>query len=303
MARWLILLPLVAVASCSRPAAEVEKQGLAEPQASAVAADAAAREASAGPATGASSPERPAPQAPVTAALLAYAYTYDLELPAARVKPIMARHQAACEAAGPLVCQVVGAQTALSGRDLASGRLELRARPDWLKRFRDGLGAEAQAAGGKLASSATETEDLSRSITDSEAQVRALTTLRDRLQRLLAERPGKLEEVLAVERELARVQGELDATQSGLAVMRTRVATSALTLTYRAEGVAAPDGVGSPLAEAFNGFIGTVLLVLAGLVTLASFLLPLALVAAPIAWWWLRRRKAKPRPIPRPPSP
>lgn len=282
MKRWLILLPLVAVVSCSKPAEQAETQSLAEPAAQAVAA-----------ATPGVPPERPAPQAPLAVAQLAYAYTYDLELPAARVKPVMARHQAACEAAGPLVCQVVGAQTALSGRDLAHGRLELRARPDWLKRIRDGLGAEAQAAGGKLASSATETEDLSRSITDSEAQMRALTTLRDRLQRLLAERPGKLEEVLAVERELARVQGELDATHSALAVMRTRVATSTLTLTYRAEGVAAPDGVGSPLGEAFNGFIGNVLLVFAGLVTIASFLLPLVLVAAPVAWWAMRRRKAR----------
>ena len=296
MKRWLILLPLVAAASCSKPAEEAETRSLAEAPAQAIAADAAApaREASAAPAAGAAAPDRPEPQAPVTAAQLAYAYTYDLQLPAARVKPTMSKHQAACEAAGALVCQVVGAQTSISGRDLAGGRLELRARPEWLKRFRDGLGAEAEAAGGKLAASTTETEDLSRSITDSEAQVRALTTLRDRLQRLLAERPGKLEEVLAVERELARVQGELDATQSALAVMRTRVATSTLTLTYRAEGVAAPDGVGSPLQEAFNGFIGNVLIVFAALVTLASFLLPLALVAAPIAWWWLRRRKTRP---------
>ena len=77
-----------------------------------------------------------------------------------------------------------------------------------------------------------ESEDLTRQIVDTEAAVRARTALRDRLQAILATRPGKLSDLLEVEKELARVQGELDATQSELAVMRTRVVTSLLTITY-----------------------------------------------------------------------
>ena len=67
-------------------------------------------------------------------------------------------------------------------------------------------------------------------------------------------------------------------------------------------GVAAPDGVASPLQAAANSFFGNMLLVFAALLTVVSFLVPIALVAAPIAWWWRQRRKARPPTPPKPPT-
>ncbi len=63
--------------------------------------------------------------------------------------------------------------------------------------------------------------------------------------------------------------------------------------------MAAPEGDAAPLASAAHGFMSNVFAVLAGLVTLASFLLPIGLVGAPIAWLISRRRKPQPvRPAP-----
>lgn len=260
-----------------------------EADAPAAAGEAASRAAPAPQATeGAEAAE---PEA--TTPLLAYAYAYTLELPAAQVSPVMAAHQRACVEAGPAVCQVVGASVSRPSEDRVFARLQLRARPDWLDRFRQGLEGDAEAAGGDISDSRIETEDLSRAIIDTEAHLSAKTTLRDRLQAILASRPGDLQQVLEVERELARVQGEIDAARSNLEAMRTRVRTSRLTLDYRSQGVLAPDDAVWPLKSALENALSVFFGAVGALVLFVAGALPFVLVIAPLVWWWLRRRRAE----------
>jgi hypothetical protein len=163
----------------------------------------------------------------------------------------------------------------------------------WLRTFIAGLAAQADAAGGRVISENVASEDLTRQIVDTEARLRAQTALRDRLQELLRSRPGRLADLLEVERELARVQGEIDAVQSALAVMRTRVAMSELTLQYRS----APRSVGSdtfePLRQAFANFLGIIVGGFAAIITLIAVLIPFAIVLVPLGWLLLRWRKRR----------
>ncbi|MDR3509396.1 MAG: DUF4349 domain-containing protein [Caulobacteraceae bacterium] len=282
MRRWAVLLLLLALPACGKKSeAQFQDQAVKVARTVPSPKDAAA-------------PGAPASSAPAAAPLLAYSYDDTLSLPAERIPAVLAHHQQLCANAGPTVCQLVGSNLSRQGRDVAQASLELRATPTFIAQFRGGLDSEAQAAGGRVESANVQTEDLSRSIVDTEAEIRAKTTLRDRLERLLADRPGKLSDVLDAEKELARVQGELDASQSELAVMRTRVETSKLTLTYQAMGVAAPDGITRPLLWAANSFLRNMMIVFAGLLTLASYVLPLVLVIGPLVWWAIRRdRRAK----------
>lgn len=243
--------------------------------------------------------------AAVVLPMLAYAYSYRLELPANKTDALLTRHQETCEAAGPALCQVVSARSNASGRDHAHGQLVLQAQPAWLKTFRANLARDAEGAGGRILDKETEAEDLTRSIVDTEATIRAATALQTRLERLLIERPGNLQDALAIEQELARVRGTIDATRSSLEVMRGRVATSKLTLSYVSRGVATPDGMASPLMQSIEGFLSNVAMVGAALVTLLSFLLLPILIAAPVVWWLVRRsrrRLAKPAPPPTSPG-
>lgn len=145
-------------------------------------------------------------------------------------------------------------------------------------------------------------EDLSREIVDTEARLRAQTTLRDRLQALLASRPGKLSDLVELERELARVQGELDAAQSQLEVMRQRVAMSEIDVTYESAGVLAPQGVWSPLARAFADFLGIIALTLGLMVQLIAWTAPWIVIGGALVWVFrkrlpkLRFRKSSPPP-------
>ena len=62
--------------------------------------------------------------------------------------------------------------------------------------------------------------------------------------------------------------------------------------------MAAPKGDAAPLPAAERSFMGNVYAGLAALVWVASFLLPFALIAAPVVWWLARRKKAPAAPKP-----
>lgn len=261
----------------------------AESPAAATAADAAAPPASSAPASsgGSQPPAAPAPQA----ARIAYVYRYGLELPVDQVPALMTRHEQACAAAGAAVCQVIGSRSQRFGRDQLSAQLEIRATPAYVTTFRGRLGGDAEQAGGRVALQATDSEDLTRSLVDTEARMSALTTLRDRLQQLLASRSGPLDQVLATERELARVQGELDATRSSLEVMRGRVATSRLVIQYSALGRLAPDSAFRPVSEALSNALAVFMTGIAALILFFAGALPFLIVGVPLVWFILRWRR------------
>lgn len=259
--------------------------------AAAAAAPASAVMPVAPPAAATAPSDAPPPPAAVQAASIAYVYRYGLELPVDRAPALMSRHEQACVAAGPAVCQVIGSESSRYGRDELTAQLEIRATPAFLTAFRARLAGDAEAAGGRVAMAATDSEDLTRALVDTEARLRALTTLRDRLQQLLATRSGPLEQLLATERELARVQGELDASRSTLEVMRTRVATSRLIISYTAQGQLAPDSAFRPVTDALDDALAVFMSVIGALILFLAGVLPLLIVVVPLAWLGLRWRR------------
>jgi hypothetical protein len=243
---------------------------------------------------------------------LAYAYSVRMELPADRLAGVMDAHVQACQQAGPRVCQLIGSTRSGEPESQMYGTVQLRAEPVWLRGLMGSLSGQVDEAGGKILEQATSTEDLTRAIVDTEARLRATRALRDRLQRLLESRPGRLSDLLEVERELARVQGEIDATESNLAVMRTRVSMSELTLGYSSAPQSLRSDTFRPLTDALAGFVGWIVIGIASIITIIAVLLPWLLVAGLFAWLalkWRRRnggrfwkRRATPAPEAPPPA-
>lgn len=242
-------------------------------------------------ATAAQPPSQPTGPAPVL--YLAYTYALGLEIPSERLTGVMDRHIQACQAAGPRVCQLITSNRSGSPDSAMNGFVSLRAEPNWLNTFKAGIAQQADDAGGRVDSENTTSEDLTRQIVDTEARLRAQTTLRDRLQELLRTSRGRLSDLLEVERELARVQGEIDSVQSQLAVMRTRVSMSELTLSYHSS----PRSVGSdtfqPLREALASFLGIIVGGFAAIIVIIAGLIPFAIVLIPAIWLLLRWRKSR----------
>jgi hypothetical protein len=239
-----------------------------------------------------------APAASVEPRQIAYAYAFGFDVPAPRMEALQAAHRSACEAAGPAVCYIVSSSiSGLGQSEYASAVLEIRARPEWVEAFLKGMDEGLEAFGARVDSSSTTSEDLTVQIVDTTAQLNAAKTLRGRLQDLLSDRPGKLSELLEIERELARVQAQIDSTESFLAMMRSRVAMSAVTLTYQPRYSAASESIWMPLGEAVGSFLPAVIESLSGLIRFVASVLPAGLVLLAAAWGALtlrrrRRRKA-----------
>jgi Domain of unknown function (DUF4349) len=72
---------------------------------------------------------------------------------------------------------------------------------------------------GELIHADTSSRDVSEEYYDVDARIRNKTKEEERLLKLLEERPGKLEDVIAIERELSRVREELERMQARLRVL------------------------------------------------------------------------------------
>lgn len=259
-------------------------------------------------APGPSQPSQPAGPTPVL--YLAYSYALGLEIPSQRLSAVMDRHVQACQAAGPRLCQLINSSRTGDPDSYMEGYVSLRGEPNWLNNFKGGMAQQADEAGGRIISENTTSEDLTRQLVDTEARLRAQTALRDRLQELLRSRPGRLADLLEVERELARVQSEIDSVQSQLAVMRTRVSMSELTLTYRSSPRAAGSDTLEPLRQAFADFLGIIVTGFSLILRIIASLIPFAIVFIPLGWLLLRWRRQrggrffnrKPTPEPRSPD-
>lgn len=136
---------------------------------------------------------------------------------------------------------------------------------------------------GRLESQATTTEDVGEEFVDVTARMTNARRLETRLVELLATRTGRLEDVLAVERELARVREEIERYEGRLRYLRTRAAVSTLTVELHEPSPVLSPGQ-SPIVDAFRdawrNFVGFT----AGLIASLGWLIPLLLVIAALAW-------------------
>ena len=229
-------------------------------------------------------------------AFLAYRYGYGIELPAATVKPTMDAHMQACQAAGPALCQVMGSNANAYSDSNVQAQLSLRAEPDWLDGFVAKMRTDIDAADGRLTSATTNVQDLTRSILDTDARLSAQKTLRTRLENLLQTRDAKLPDLLALERELARVQSEIESATANLKALRARVSMSTVDISYTSESVAVSRSAFAPIGNAIKGFTRTLSEGLSGVIYFFAAILPwLIFVILPALWvlrWFWRRRKA-----------
>lgn len=224
-------------------------------------------------------PSEPRPNEPGAqgGVMLAYSYSVGITAPKQTIAPMIAAHEKKCADAGPVVCQVLGSSTNSWGEDQVSAYLNIRAEPKWLVEYRASLAGDAEGAGGEVSSNTVSTEDLTSYIIDTQARLDAKTALRDRIRRLLEEREGTLNDVLAAERALADVQGEIDSMTAQLEAAKARVAMSALSVSYQSDPETS-TGVFKPLGDAFSTFGRTLVASLADVVNfVARAIIPFAL--------------------------
>jgi hypothetical protein len=142
---------------------------------------------------------------------------------------------------------------------------------------------------GKVETVTSNAQDVGEEFVDATARVTNSRRLEERLISLLANRTGKLDEVLRVERELARVREEIERYEGRLRYLSARVAMSTLTVNVHEPAPILGNSPGeNPIAAALRRAWQNFVAVIAGSIAALGVLIPLAVVG--VAGWLAYRR-------------
>lgn len=233
-------------------------------------------------------PTTPQTGEPAAEQYIAYSHDLGLTLPKGGVEPMMAAHTEACRAAGTSTCIVINSNVYSQEEDYASGNLSIRATPDWIETFMGAVEADTKQAGGEVTQRSTRAEDLTRQIIDTGARLEAQKTLQGRLLNLLERRDGELGELLQIERELARVTGDIESIEAQLKTLRLRVSMSSLDINYQTKVPAFSGSRENPLGAAFGDFFYNLSSAIAAVITAFAVGLPWVFLLGVFLWVWLR---------------
>ena len=156
---------------------------------------------------------------------------------------------------------------------------------------------------GQVESVNVQLEDVGEEFVDVTARTTNAKRLEERLLALLATRTGKLEEVVQVERELARVREEIERLDGRLRYLRSRVAMSTLTVTVHEPTTVLPPRVGpSIISEAFRQAWRNGVEFVAAVIASLGWLIPLSAIAMVLYWTWRRFGRRSNAPLPDAPA-
>jgi chromosome segregation ATPase len=130
---------------------------------------------------------------------------------------------------------------------------------------------------GEIRSISSDLEDVSEEFYDLQARIRNKQEEEERLRRHLADSTAKLEDILAVEREIARVREEIERMEGRIRVLRDL--TSLTTITVRVEEIRdyVPEQAPTYATRVRRAFSGSV----ASLVSTAEWVSIAAVALAP----------------------
>jgi hypothetical protein len=179
----------------------------------------------------------------------------------------------------------------VANTQLASGRDQIRTATLEMKipaaRWNDAVSGLKPI--GKVEALNEFTEDVGEEYTDVTARVQNAKRLESRLIELLGNRTGRLTDVLAVERELARVREEIERYEGRLRYLRTRAAMSSMSVTvHESFPVVSARGETGVLGDAFKQAWRNFVAFIAGIISLTGILIPLAVLGV-LAWFGWRR--------------
>ena len=136
---------------------------------------------------------------------------------------------------------------------------------------------------GRLEAVNVNAQDVGEEYVDVQARTANAKRLEERLVALLAARTGRLEDVLAIERELARIRAEIERFEARLRYLDTHVAMSTLVVTVHEPhpvlGVPRSP-IGEAFRDAWRNFVGLVAWTIAAM----GVLIPLGAVIGVGAW-------------------
>lgn len=215
--------------------------------------------------------------------MLAYEHSVDIQLPAERISTRLQDVRQLCETAKFGACVVLNVQD--SGGDRPSASISMRMVPAAIEPTIAAAGND-----GTLGSRRSHAEDLAVVVGDNRMLQARLQKEHARLSEFQQRRDLAVADMIALSRQIAETEAQLEGAQREAAQHQRRIATQLLTISLSPPGGEAGR---SEIGQAFSDFGEVLSLSTAWLIRAVAVLLPIS-----IALWlllslvrWLRRRR------------
>jgi hypothetical protein len=218
---------------------------------------------------------------------LAYEHSIALDTDQSKIAAIYEAGQAACRQATADLCTILEARIS-TGRD-ASASLKFRAKPSGIPKLIAALGKQAE-----ITNQSTSAEDLAAPIEDAGKKLAMLNDYRTKLEALRDRAGTDVDALIKVNRELAQVQGELEAIAGKHAHLMQRVDTEILNVAIRADhNQSFWRPIGLAMSDFGTSFSQGISIAIAGV----AYLIPWVFIFGFMAWagrkLWRRRKQPK----------
>ncbi|QDV86555.1 hypothetical protein TBK1r_55740 [Stieleria magnilauensis] len=136
-------------------------------------------------------------------------------------------------------------------------------------------------------------DDVTEAYVDLEARISNKQKLEERILAMLEERPGKLTDLMEIERELSRVREEIERMEGRMRVLKDQTSLATVTLRVVEEATYEPPAAptfSDRIAATWGGSLRSIGQIATGLVIVAVALAPWAVMLVPIAFLAYRFR-------------
>ena len=217
-------------------------------------------------------------------AQLAYEHRLTLYLPTDTIAPRLGATREACESARFGTCDLLRIEQ--STRDAS---ITVRIAPAGVEPL-----VALAAQGGEVGERETSAEDLAPAVADNQRQQARLKAQQKRLDELAARKDITVADLIALGKEQAAVESELQALEQASAGQQRRITTNLVTLNLRPAGA---DTRGARLRQSLGGVLDQFVDGAANAIETLSYGLPFLLLGFPLLllWLWLWRRFARRR--------
>ena len=220
----------------------------------------------------------PSPQQAGPTRRIAVTRSFTLRLPGSEVAAAQERHLAEC---AKLECTVLETRLEQLGDGRVNARASVRVAPE---RY-PALAAVITARPAEVTSQSERADDRTIAVLDVDKRLELKTALRDRLTAMLKD-PATMNvaDLIAIEKELAQAQGDIEAATSQRNYLRTITDTVHVDIIYDGRQAVVAGYDFSPIKRAVDGIGRTLAASVASLITLLAAAVPWLPVIAMLIW-------------------
>jgi hypothetical protein len=218
------------------------------------------------------------PSAPEQEKRLAISHSFTVRLPSREIERAQKEHLAICAELG---CTVLTTRLDRSIEGRVSASTSVRISPDGFAKLIDAFGK----APAEIVSHTQTAEDKTLPFLDVEKRLEVKMALRQRLQEMLADKAKKSPaDLVAIEKELAQVQGDIESATAQRDYLKTITETIKVDIFYTGTTAQAGGIDFSPVERSFRNVGVTVISSVATLIAFAAASLPWIPLVILIVW-------------------